>query len=51
MVEVKTVACDLTHLITPLPSEYRNWYVPIGGKCVNRYDTPSFFTVTQQLIF
>ena len=51
MVEVKIVACDLTHLITPLPSEYKNGYVPIGGEYTEGYDTPSFFTLTKQLIF
>lgn len=44
MVEVKMVACDLTH-------EYRNGYVPMGGKYTKGYDTPTLFTLTKHLIF
>jgi len=51
MVEVKIVACDLTHPITPLPPEYAKGYGLVARKYAKGYDTPSIFTLTQQLIF
>ena len=48
MVEVKMVACDLTHPIT-LRIQKRvcanSWEYTMG------YDTPSIFTLTKHLIF
>ena len=48
MVEVKMVACDLTHPINPVTLRIRKG---VCRKYTNGYDTPSIFTVTKQLIF